>query len=458
MAAFNAFFAGIAEKIGLPEFFSGSTLFVNNLFLALVGVVLLTALLLVAFLMPGKKKKVKAKEDAEAPAETELGKAPEAAEAPKSEYPKAEEPVTSEAETPEVAASPKTEEVAPAPAPETPAPVMTKEAPLPKTAEAPKESPAKEEPLPASVVTLAEAPSREQEKPAPTKVLEKEREEARPQKAEESIPPVEKNPDPVGEKKTAKKAIPAEKSEEESEPKSLGKYEIIQENGAYYFLLKANNGQLLLRSSDYASEIGAKKAIDTFKKTVETGDFRIDADKNGNFKFVLRAPRSQMLYYGESYRSRQSAESAIQSVKNFAFHAVIRKAIEANAESDAENAVLLDTPPMKESDYKLGGKYEIEVRNGNYYFLLKANNGQLLLESPAFTTEQGARNGIDSFKKATETGIFMIYQDKNGNYKFILRASARARLRYFGESYSTRQSAENSVKSVRAFAIKAEMR
>ena len=97
-------------------------------------------------------------------------------------------------------------------------------------------------------------------------------------------------------------------------------------------------------------------------------------------------------------------------------------------------------------------------RNGSFYFLLKANNGQLLLESPAFTTEQGAKAGIESFKKAADSGVFMIYEDKNGNFKFILRASARSQMRYYGESYSTRQSAEGSVASVRSFAKKAVLK
>ncbi|MBP5405317.1 MAG: hypothetical protein J6Y74_05180 [Clostridia bacterium] len=57
MTALNEFFAGLAEKMGLPEFFSGSTLFVNNLFLALVGLVVVIALVLVIVLVPGKKRK-----------------------------------------------------------------------------------------------------------------------------------------------------------------------------------------------------------------------------------------------------------------------------------------------------------------------------------------------------------------------------------------------------------------
>ena len=57
MTALNEFFAGLAEKMGLPEFFASSTLFVNNLFLTLVGLVVLIALVLVIVLVPGKKRK-----------------------------------------------------------------------------------------------------------------------------------------------------------------------------------------------------------------------------------------------------------------------------------------------------------------------------------------------------------------------------------------------------------------
>ena len=56
MQALNEFFKGLADKINLPSFFSENTLLFNNLFLVLVAVVSLVALLLVVFLVPGKKR------------------------------------------------------------------------------------------------------------------------------------------------------------------------------------------------------------------------------------------------------------------------------------------------------------------------------------------------------------------------------------------------------------------
>ena len=286
----------------------------------------------------------------------------------------------------------------------------------------------------------------------PEEVLVEESQEQAP--AEVPAPAEEAPAEEVEETPAEEEVAADDESEGEAKGKVGGKYEIVKRNDAFYFLLKANNGQLLLESHAYTSLAGAKGGIDTFKNAVENGEFAIDEDKNGNFKFILRASaRSQMLYHGETYATRQRAESAIGSVKNFAFTDVIKRMEEDDEDDSAATPV--ETLPLKEEDHKEGGKYEIEERNGSFYFLLKANNGQLLLESPAFTTEQGAKSGIDTFKKAADTGFFVVDVDKKGKFRFILRANARAQMRYFGESYSTRQSAESSVHSVRSFAQKA---
>lgn len=415
--------------MSLPAFFKGNTLVFNNLFLAILTVVLLIALLLVIFLVPGKKKKTAkdAAKNAEESAVTE-----DAAEEP------AEEPEATDAAPAEESAP--VEEAVPA---EEPIPEQ------PKAEEpAPAEQPAEEEPAP------AEQPAEDEPAPAEDKVAPIE-EEAVVEDAEAE--PAKEEPK-AEEKDASEEEIVATKATEPA-GKNGGKYEIVKRNGSFYFLLKANNGQLLLESSAYTTEQGAKKAVDTFKKAVEVGEFNIDEDKNGNFKFILRASsRSQMLYHGETYSTRQSAENAIQSVKNFAFRAVVKRVEEDDLDDGTVGAAFVETKPLKESDHKLGGKYEIVERLGSFYFLLKANNGQLLLESPAFTTEQGAKNGIESFKKAADSGVYSVDEDKNGNFRFILRAGPRAQMRYFGESYSTRQSAENSVNSVRSFAQKAVLK
>ena len=451
MNAFNEFFKNLAEKMNLPDFFKGNTLLFNNLFLVLFTALCLIALLLVIFLVPGKKKK-KAAPVEEAAAEPLEEVTDEPAEEPVAE----EAPVeVAEESAPEVVEEPAEEpapEVVEEAAPEEPAPEEVEEAPVEEespveVAEEPAEEVAEEAPV--EEVSAEEPVAEAAEEPAPEEEEEilddgLTDEYSDDDEAEDPIEFIDEDDDePVVEEKGAKG---------EEKFKNGGKYEIIKKHGGFYFLLKANNGQLLLESSGYTSLAGAKKAVETFKKAVEVGEFSIDVDKNGNFKFILRtSARSQMHYHGETYRTRQSAEKAILSVKKFAFKSIVKRA-EENDEDDAVETMPVVTKPLAPEENKMGGKYVIEERFGKYYFLLKANNGQLLLESPAFTSEQGAIGGIETFKKAAATGIFVTDMDKKGKFRFILRLNARSHKHYFGESYSTRQSAENSVHSVRAFA------
>ena len=450
MSAFNEFFKNLAEKIKLPDFFKGTTLLFNNLFLVLLALVCLIALLLVIFLVPGKKKKAKAEEAAEpvseepavepateepAPIEEveEVAEAPAEEPAPVQEETPVEEPVAEEAPVEEAKEEPAPEEPE-APAEEVAEELVEEPAPVEPVAEETAEEPVAEE--------VAVAESEEEEEILDEGLTDDYSDD---DEAEDPIEFIDDD-EPAEEEKGAKA---------DGKIKNGGKYEIIKKHGGFYFLLKANNGQLLLESSGYTSLAGAKKAIETFKKAVEVGEFSIDVDKNGNFKFILRtSARSQMHYHGETYSKRQSAEKAILSVKKFAFKSVVKR-VEENDEDDAVETMPVVTKPLLPEENKAGGKYVIEERFGKYYFLLKANNGQLLLESPAFTSEQGARAGIETFKKAADTGIFVTDMDKKGKFRFILRISASSHKHYFGESYSTRQSAENSAHSVRAFAQKA---
>ena len=405
MDKFNDLFKSLAEKLKMPDFFKGNTLLFNNLFLLILAVVVLIALILVIFLVPGKKKKAK----------------------------KAGSSAASAKETPASVDTESAKEEAPVEA--APAPVTVEPDAEPEPVAAPAEEPveavaAEPEAAPAEEAPVEAAPAAE---PVPEEKPAEKRDEKEEAKSSE-----EKNP--------AKKATDAT-------AKSGGKYEIVKRNGFFYFLLKANNGQLMLESTGYTTESGAKGGIDTFKNAVENGVFMIDEDKNGNFKYILRASaRSQMLYHGESYPTRKSAENAIESVKSFAPLAVVKRVEEADVNDDN----LVQLKPLDESEQKEGGKYEIEERNGLYHFLLKANNGQLLLESVAFTTESGAKSGIETFKKATETGVYSIDETKNGKFRFILRSGAQ--MRYFGEQYPTRQSAEGSIRSVCSFAQKAVLK
>ncbi len=74
-----------------------------------------------------------------------------------------------------------------------------------------------------------------------------------------------------------------------------------------------------------------------------------------------------------------------------------------------------------------------------------------MLTSEPYSTEQGARGGIETIKKGVETGNFVIYRDKSGEYYFKLK-SASNRLLCAGEIYKTRERCVSAAESVKRLA------
>ncbi len=115
---------------------------------------------------------------------------------------------------------------------------------------------------------------------------------------------------------------------------------------------------------------------------------------------------------------------------------------QAIAEADAQ---ILRSPS------KAVGKYEFELEVDGFHFYLIANNGQVLFDSPGFTTILGALKGIETFKKTVAEGTFEIHRDKYDRFRFVLER------KYYGENYKTKDQCQKCVESVKKFANNAKI-
>lgn len=115
---------------------------------------------------------------------------------------------------------------------------------------------------------------------------------------------------------------------------------------------------------------------------------------------------------------------------------------EAIAEADAE---------IERNGAKAVGKYEFNLEVDGYHFYLSANNGQVLFDSPSFTTLLGALNGIKTFKKTVATGNYTLRVDKYKRYRFIFAN------KYYGENYTTKEQCTKCAESVQNFANNARI-
>ncbi len=103
----------------------------------------------------------------------------------------------------------------------------------------------------------------------------------------------------------------------------LGKWKIYKNGDTYHAELTASNGGLLLRTAEYLSMSGIKNGIETIKKNVDLGSFRISSDKYGHYSFKLYSIANRLICVSEDYSSKTKCENGILSVKRFAKSAIV---------------------------------------------------------------------------------------------------------------------------------------
>ncbi|WP_064967467.1 YegP family protein [Tenacibaculum ovolyticum] len=90
-----------------------------------------------------------------------------------------------------------------------------------------------------------------------------------------------------------------------------------------------------------------------------------------------------------------------------------------------------------------------QIRNGLFYFNLRAENSEIILTSQGYTSKQGCINGINSVKmNATFDGSFMRMKSSNGKFYFNLKSQNGAVVGT-SEMYCSSQSMENGVDAVK---------
>ncbi len=104
------------------------------------------------------------------------------------------------------------------------------------------------------------------------------------------------------------------------------------------------------------------------------------------------------------------------------------------------------------------GKFETfkSEKSGEFYFNLKAGNGQVILSSEGYTTAASRDNGIASVKKnSADDARFDRKEAKNGQFYFNLTAT-NGQIIGKSEMYTTTAARDNGIESVKKNAPEAE--
>ncbi|MGH9587025.1 MAG: YegP family protein [Acidobacteriaceae bacterium] len=106
----------------------------------------------------------------------------------------------------------------------------------------------------------------------------------------------------------------------------------------------------------------------------------------------------------------------------------------------------------------MAGKFEIKkAKNGEFYFHLKAGNGQNILSSEMYKDKASAENGIASVKKnASDDSRYERKDTKNGQFMFNLKA-ANHQVIGTSETYTTTAARDAGIASVKENAPQATL-
>lgn len=98
----------------------------------------------------------------------------------------------------------------------------------------------------------------------------------------------------------------------------------------------------------------------------------------------------------------------------------------------------------------MAGKFEVyEGKNGEYYFRLKAGNGENILGSEGYKTKSSAMNGVESIRKnCGNDDCYEVREAKNGQHYFIIKAANHQEI---GRSqfYKSKSGCMNGIESVK---------
>ncbi|HAO9080061.1 TPA: YegP family protein [Citrobacter koseri] len=98
----------------------------------------------------------------------------------------------------------------------------------------------------------------------------------------------------------------------------------------------------------------------------------------------------------------------------------------------------------------MAGWFELDKSsNGQYKFVLKAGNGEIILTSELYTTKSSAENGIASVQANSPLDErYDLKDSSNGKFYFNLRA-ANHQVIGTSQMYATKQSRETGIASVK---------
>ncbi len=211
------------------------------------------------------------------------------------------------------------------------------------------------------------------------------------------------------------------------------RFEIFEgADGQFYFHLKAANNEIVLQSEGYVAKAGAENGVESVKTHgVDLDNYELLENVAGEFYFNIKAANNEIIGTSESYVSKSNAETGMETVRELIAQVLRFEAADTG-----------------------GAAFEIfEGADGQYYFHLKAANGEIVLQSEGYVAKAGAINGIESVRvNGKDSEQYDVLEAEDGSFYFVLKADNNEVIGV-SEMYVSKSNAEQGVETVVALLL-----
>jgi uncharacterized protein YegP (UPF0339 family) len=192
------------------------------------------------------------------------------------------------------------------------------------------------------------------------------------------------------------------------------------EEGQEYYFTYNMNGQVMLISEGYNSEVSRNKGIQSVAKNIDNPDrYQRGIHKNGKHYFNLRAGNNQEIATSRWCDSEEELKLTIQALTT-GNPALLKPAMtRASAAPDSGHQMdqYLDC-----GAYSGAIGFHIFDKDGAYYFSYNDGNGNTLLRSQGYKSEAARANGVESVKKNGPIHERWVMGEDNGQWYYALKA------------------------------------
>ncbi len=232
-----------------------------------------------------------------------------------------------------------------------------------------------------------------------------------------------------------------------AEPRDGGEVEVFRSNAndEFYFRLKAANGEIILQSEGYENLAGAVNGAESMKENAsESRGFQLKPSSRnprglsaGEWFFNVKAANGAVIGTSEMYSSKSNAKRGAETVMGYSL-----------------GETMLDYW-TDQCGFEL-----FEGADEDIWFRLRAGNGEKILISEGYSSESAAKTGVDTVVTVSiQAGYgddtlpaYELLEAENGEFYWNLVAGNGEVVGTSGETFTTRQAAEDSIAVVQEHA------